>query len=196
MNVLELRQYTLYPGKRDVLIDLFEREFIEPQEAVGARIVGLFRDLDRPDRFVWIRGFADMSARANALRSFYGGAVWKAHRDEANATMIDSSDVLLLRPVTPFSSREAHDVVYATVCAFERPIDAEILAGFEGLERPLACLATETAENDYPALPVRTGENVVAWFSTSEIAPSAAVVQRARLAPTSRSPFGHRVART
>lgn len=35
--VVELRQYTLHPGKRDVLIDLFDREFIEPQEALGIK---------------------------------------------------------------------------------------------------------------------------------------------------------------
>src|SRR5207248_9892330 len=38
--IVELRQYTLHPGKRDVLIDLFEREFIETQEAVGSKVIG------------------------------------------------------------------------------------------------------------------------------------------------------------
>jgi len=32
--IVELRQYTLHPGQRDVLIDLFDREFIESQESV------------------------------------------------------------------------------------------------------------------------------------------------------------------
>ena len=98
--MIELRQYTLKPGQRDVLIDLFEREFVETQEAVGMHLVGQFRDLDRPDRFVWIRGFPDMASRAQSLQAFYGGPVWQAHRDAANATMIDSDNVLLLRPVS------------------------------------------------------------------------------------------------
>ena len=33
--VVELRQYTLHPGQRDVLIELFERAFIGPLEAAG-----------------------------------------------------------------------------------------------------------------------------------------------------------------
>ena len=33
--VLELRQYTLHPGRRDELVALFEREFVEPQEAAA-----------------------------------------------------------------------------------------------------------------------------------------------------------------
>lgn len=97
-SVVELRQYTLHAGRRDELIALFEREFIEPQEALGMRVIGQFRDLDAPDRFVWLRGFRDMSSRAASLAAFYGGPVWQAHRDAANATMIDSDNVLLLQP--------------------------------------------------------------------------------------------------
>ncbi|PYI99292.1 MAG: hypothetical protein DMF00_11300 [Verrucomicrobia bacterium] len=67
--IVELRQYTLHPGKRDVLIDLFDREFVESQEALGMKIIGQFRDLDNPNRFVWLRGFRDMPSRAQALGS-------------------------------------------------------------------------------------------------------------------------------
>src|SRR5690348_9525558 len=95
-SLIELRQYTLYDGKRDTLIDLFEREFVESQEAQGMKVIGTFRDLDRPNRFVWLRGFTGMDARLAGLSSFYDGPVWQAHRNEANATMIDSDNVFLL----------------------------------------------------------------------------------------------------
>src|SRR3989442_14099753 len=68
--IVELRQYTLHPGKRDILIDLFDREFIEPQEAIGIKVIGQFRDVDDPDRFVWLRGFRDVASRAKALQDF------------------------------------------------------------------------------------------------------------------------------
>ena len=77
-NIVELRQYTLHPGRRDVLIDLFDREFVEAQEAAGMAVMGQFRDLDDRDRFVWLRGFADMPSRRAALAAFYGGPVWQA----------------------------------------------------------------------------------------------------------------------
>ena len=99
--IVELRQYTLHPQQREVLIDLFDREFVETQEAQGMRVLGQFRDLDRPDQFVWLRGFADMQARHRALEGFYGGPVWAAHRHAANATMIDSDNVHLLRSAWP-----------------------------------------------------------------------------------------------
>src|SRR6266436_7570283 len=101
--ILELRQYTLHPGQRDVLIELFERAFIETQEAVGAAVIGQFRDLEDPNRFVWLRGFPDMEKHLAALQAFYGGVVWKEHREAANATMVDSDNVLLLRPAAPTS---------------------------------------------------------------------------------------------
>jgi hypothetical protein len=98
-QVLELRQYTLHPGGRDVLAALFESDLLEAQEATGMHVPGLFRDLDDPDRLVWWRGFRDMASRRRALTDFYlEGSAWRQHSAAANATMVDSDDVLLLEP--------------------------------------------------------------------------------------------------
>jgi NIPSNAP len=187
--VVELRQYTLHPGKRDVLIDLFDQEFVETQEALGIKVIGQFRDLDHPDRFVWLRGFRDMSSRAKALSDFYGGPVWKAHREAANATMIDSDNVLLLRPALPTSGFSLENMkrppvgsdevpaslVVATIYYFAGPVTPDFIKFFEHSLRPAAeslgatisaSFVTENSENTFPALPVRTGENVFVWFST------------------------------
>ena len=67
--IVELRMYTLHPGRRDELIELFDREFVETQEAVGIQVIGQFYDLDDPNRFVWLRGFNDMSARCRSHAS-------------------------------------------------------------------------------------------------------------------------------
>lgn len=185
--IVELRQYTLHPRQRDTLIDLFDREFVETQEAVGMAVLGQFRDLDDPDRFVWLRGFPDLPRRAEALAGFYGGPVWKAHRDQANATMIDSDNVLLLRPARadsgfPAATAVRHPVghaappslILATLYYRDRPFDETFVDFFDSRMRPalaetgaapLACLQTEHAENTFPALPVRTGENVFVWFA-------------------------------
>jgi quinol monooxygenase YgiN len=96
--VVELRQYTLHPGRRDALIDVFDNHLVESQEETGMKVIGQFRDLDRPDRFVWLRGFEDMESRRASLGAFYGGPVWAEYKDAANATMISSDDVLLLSP--------------------------------------------------------------------------------------------------
>jgi hypothetical protein len=174
---VELRQYTLHPGKRDVLIELFDREFIESQEAVGIKVIGQFRDLDDPNRFVWLRGFRDMPSRAKALEDFYGGPVWGAHREAANATMVDFDDVLLVRPALPtygFSLEGSHPapgaeeiprgLVVATVYQLSAPAGDDVVDFFERASI-LALFVTENSTNTFPALPVREGENVLVSFS-------------------------------
>jgi hypothetical protein len=198
LAVIELRQYTLRPGRRDELIELFEHRFIEPQEALGMRIVGTFRDLDDPDRFVWLRGFADMSARADALSAFYFGPVWQRHRDAANATIVDSDCVWLLRPATAGDSfaqaqsprapiAAAPDrpagLVTVTLCPLRGRAGDALQQAFDDVVRPawigaegelLACLVTEESANNFPRLPVREGESVIAWFTRFPDAAAAA----------------------
>jgi hypothetical protein len=191
LDVVELRQYTLHPHKRDVLIDLFDREFLETQDAVGMPVLGQFRDLDDLDRFVWLRGFSSMPARHEALASFYGGPVWQAHREAANATMIDSDNVLLLRPawtgahfpVDPGSragktaSAIPAGLVDLTIFHLKQPASADLLAF---CRREMAQVLTkggagrqgwyvnETSENTFTRLPVRTGECVLVGVALFE----------------------------
>ena len=198
VNVVELRQYTLHPGQRDVLIELFDRELVETQEAVGMRIFGQFRDADDPDRFVWVRGFDDMESRGEALAAFYSGPAWKANSAAANATMIDSDNVLLLRPVgSGFDVPDAADRPSSDspppssviVALLARPGEVVPDGGEE-----LAVLETEDAENTFPALPVRTGEHFLVAFrrfhdcsSAAEFAGRCGAVEHLTLLPTSRS---------
>ncbi|WP_282791664.1 NIPSNAP family protein [Streptomyces sp. CC224B] len=182
LAVIELRQYTLRPGRRDELIDLFDRAFVETQEDTGMTVLGQFRDLDDPDRFVWLRGFPDMAARRHALTAFYDGPVWAEHGARANATMLDSDDVLLLRPLSPGSGPAVRPAdrprpgapapdrfVAAMVWSFPPGQHEGVALLRDGLlpvlratgPAPLAVLATETAPNTFPRLPVRTGENAV-----------------------------------
>jgi len=191
-GVVEFRQYTLRPGQREVLIDLFDREFVESQEVQGMQVMGQFRDLDRPDLFVWMRAFRDMAARQRALEGFYGGPVWAAHRDAANATMIDSDNVLLLRPAWPGAGQAtgprpvagtpaaAAGVVDATVFYLREPAGPALLELARGLlssilgdggARQVAWYVTEPAANNFPRLPVREGEHVLlglALFDSAE----------------------------
>jgi hypothetical protein len=187
--VVELRQYTLKPGRRDTLIDIFDGHLIEGQEAAGMTILGQFRDLDRPDIFVWLRGFDGMEARKNALTAFYGGPVWAAWRDAANATMISSDDVLLLKPAWPGAGFDLSGAQRAALPDHEKPsggnrlsdvvvirihhlrpgaetdfasrFEADAIATLAALgARPLAAYVSEHAANSFPRLPVRSSENV------------------------------------
>ena len=177
-GVVELRRYTLHPGARDTLVELFDRAFVESQEALGIELIGQFRDLDRDDRFVWLRGFTDMTSREQALGAFYGGPVWAEHRDAANATMIDSDDVYLLRPVTVAGAEPSTTggTLGATIYHLRDPAESGFLAWFQDRLAPELIASgeaishvfvTEPAENTFPALPVREGEHVLVWVGRS-----------------------------
>jgi quinol monooxygenase YgiN len=187
-RVVELRRYALRPGQRETLIELFDREFVETQEAVGMCILGQFRDLDDPNCFVWMRGFTDMETRKEALESFYRGPVWKQHAQAANATMINSDNVLLLSPVAgiehdpsrraaPGSTPDPPGVLAITIWPLAHATAAEVPALFQQHLEPalrdagitvLATYTTEQSKNTFPALPVRENENVFVWMALFE----------------------------
>ena len=180
--IVELRQYTLVPGKRDILVDVFDREFVESQESLGMRILGTFRDLDREDRFVWLRAFEDMASRLTGLTSFYSGPVWKEHGPLANTTMVSVDDVLLLHPVTDLGLPAERDVSTAESTLIITVHDRALLSQ---LDPGLGLLETDPAVNDFPALPVREGVDVAVRIGRD--VPVVPAQQVLRLAPTPRS---------
>jgi hypothetical protein len=200
--VLDLRQYTLHPGRRDTLVSVFDEYFVDGQEAAGMHIVAQFRDLDDPDRFVWLRGFPDYATRAAASQAFYGGPVWRAHSAVANATMVDSDNALMLTPVwfgadfprlgDPRADGPAESVIGGAVYHrgsagdgfvefFQDSVVPELRAS--GAE-PVVVLESLVAENNFPALPLRD-EVVLTWLA--RFADDAAYAEhRRRLAGSAR----------
>lgn len=218
--VIELRQYTLHPGSRETLVRVFEEHFLEGQEQHGMRIVGQFRDLDDPDRFVWIRGFSDMEARTRALEAFYSGPAWKEHGPVANATMIDHTNVLLLRPADATAgfrfdprlrpSRDGAEtsggLVVATIHHLGMPASTDVAASLRdepGGGTFLGRFLTEPARNPFTRLPVRADANVLVTFISypttdadrppAVAGPGVSRVEHLRLQPTRRSFLRHRV---
>jgi hypothetical protein len=186
--VIELRQYKIVPGKRDTMIALFEREFVESQEKLGMRLVGQFRDRDDPSRFTWIRAFPSMVERGKALNNFYFGPVWQAHRGEANPLLDDNDDVLLLRPAWPGSEfgpssgqrpppgapDKSAGMIVATIEYLWKQPDQGYAAYFRDTLAPayraaglpvLAAYSPETEPNNFPRLYVRQNERLLVWFT-------------------------------
>ena len=204
-TIYEFRDYTLHPGQRETLIELFEHEFIEPQKALGAHVRAIFRDVDRPDRFVWIRSFANAQSRFAALDGFYSGPVWQKHRTAANATIIDSDNVMQLRPVSGSlaeTTRTSSSPVIATSYFLKPDVEANFIAQFQrdiapmlGAATPFATFLTDHAPNAYPRLPVRENETVFLTLARAETtAPDLsdmllAPPEMRRLQPTARSPL-------
>lgn len=124
-----------------------------------------------------------MESRHQALEDFYGGSVWAAHRTDANATMLDSDDVLLLKPARPEfafrvdtvtgTSSDAPATVLAGIYRMHQPPGNALVSQFEQQIVPVlqanhvkveGVFVTEAARNTFTKLPVREGEHVLAWF--------------------------------
>ncbi|MBC3920757.1 NIPSNAP family protein [Undibacterium sp. CY18W] len=188
-QVIELRQYVTYPGKRDALISLFETRFIDTQEEAGIRVLAQFRDLNDPYHFTWLRGFGNMEARKQALADFYSGQTWQTYRNDANATLYDNDDVLLLRPASPGSgfvtatrTRAAvgntaprGGLVVATIYHFPQEVTADFISKFNHQLMPMferhgahvmGRFVTEKSPNTFERLPVRENVNVFVWFAS------------------------------
>jgi hypothetical protein len=188
-NVIELRQYVTYPGKRDVLISLFEKHFIESQEEADICVLGQFRDINDPYRYTWLRGFPNMEARKQTLTDFYSGQTWQTYRNEANATLYDNDDVLLLRPASagsgfkpgsrirpaPDSTTPRNGFVVATVYHFAQEVTPDFISKFNERLMPMferhgahimGRFVTEKSRNTFERLPVRENVNVFVWFAS------------------------------
>ena len=187
-TIFELRQYVLHPGQRDTLVDVFDDNFVEGQEAAGIRIIGQYRDLGDPDRFVWLRSFPDMESRKVSLTKLYTGPIWKAHGRVASGTMVDADNVLLLRPLRPDTTfapstiklpppgtrGPGKGVLVASIVYVERKTPSEFGEFFAKELKPhweaagasvIAQMVSDHSPNTYPNLPVREKETAFVWFS-------------------------------
>ena len=119
--------------------------------------------------------------------------MWAAHRTAANATMLDVSDVLLLRPVrsdsgfllesdrkTPGTRPRNPTTVLAAVYSLAKQADDALVSQFESQVAPRlktrgltlkGVFVTEPAPNTFTRLPVREGEHVLVWIATVEGSP-------------------------
>jgi hypothetical protein len=186
-SVLEVRQYKIFPGKREQMIEVFDGKLIEGQEQVGMRVLGQFRDLDDPNRFTWLREFPNMEMRSKALTDFYTGPVWKAHRGEANPLLEDNDNVLLLHPAAPElalttsgarprlgAQPASAGLIVVTIYylwkdpteGFTKFFQTRVAPALTNAGLPvLGAYVTEPTPNNFPALPVRQHEKVFVWFT-------------------------------
>jgi hypothetical protein len=131
-----------------------------------------------------------MESRKRGLTDFYTGNDWRSRRTEANATIIDNDNVLLLRPVRPDAAFDLNgllrqplgttsttsSLVVATIYHLDPTPEKEreFVKFFEESVSPIiqsagapviAAFVPEQSANTFPGLPVREREPVFVWFS-------------------------------
>ncbi|MGZ3181023.1 MAG: NIPSNAP family protein [Telluria sp.] len=188
-GVIELRRYTIQPGRRADFARYFETYFPEAFQQLGAIAFGQFFERARPNCFAWLRGFRDMDARLAVNRQFYHGPVWAEHKPAVNSLIVDSDDVLLLRPAFPGSGLTALRAVdavnegrahgVAVVQLFKVAPEHTMDAFLRRAELAFACyrgrgvteagvLATLDEPNNFPQHPIRTDGPWVVWIGMLE----------------------------
>ncbi len=177
ITVLELRNYRLKPKTVERFRDLFNGQFVEPMNELNGYTVGQFRIENDEDRFIWMRGFADMRTRFKFLNDFYlNSQVWKKYRSDANSMIINSDNVYLLRPLTDVGkgySRERlqnnGEIVVVDFYVCNSTLDQVIelfrkqyLPFLESLNvSDVTVWVSEMTENDFPRLPVFQDKNLL-----------------------------------
>lgn len=184
-QVVELRRYIMKEGERDHFVRTFESWFPEAFQQLGAIAFGQFLERGNPAAFFWLRGFRDIDARAVVNAAFYYGPLWKEHRTAMNDRLVDSDNVLLLRPLSPergvlvlpavdpiAEADGAHGVAVAQIFAIrEKSVEAfakQAEATFAGYReagvREAGVLVTLDVPNNFPQLPVRNDGPYVVWL--------------------------------
>jgi hypothetical protein len=183
--VIELRRYTLVDGAARAFARHFETWFPEAFQQLGALTLGHFCERGGGDRFTWLRAYPDMAARKAVNTAFYDGPVWREHRATVNRWIVDSDNVLLLRPLYPGSEIPALPAVdplaepdgargLALAHVFQvqpgRLADAAAaadawFAAYHGKGVVEAgILATLDEANNFPRHPIRTDGTFLVWL--------------------------------
>ena len=188
-SVVELRRYAIREGEAHAFARCFESFFPEALQQLGAIIFGDFVERGPATTFTWLRGYPDMAARLAANEAFYGGPLWREHAAATNARLLDHTNVLLLRPLSPERGlpvlpavdpiREpagARGVMVAqiftmadgTLATFAREAERAFSCYQEAGLRELGTLVTLDVPNNFPRHPVRTDGPHLVWLGLAE----------------------------
>jgi hypothetical protein len=184
-QVIEFRRYTVKEGEREHFAEYFESYFPEAFQQMGAIAFGQFFERRNPIGFTWMRGFKNIDARAVVNAGFYYGPLWREHASTMNSLMVDSDNVLLLRPLSPergvtvlpavdpvTETKGARGVVPAQIFAVKaNSVDAfaqqaeAMFAGYRAAGvREAGLLMTLDVPNNFPQLPIRTDGPYLVWL--------------------------------
>ena len=165
----------------------FNKHFVKPMTELSGYTLGQFQIKGVNDRFVWLRGFTDMSIRVKFLNDFYINSLsWKEFGSGANAMMINSDNVYLLRPLTKgknaaeqsetinsnfLQTHKDITVIDFYICnsTLDKTIDlfnTSYLPFLKTLNiEDISLWVSEMTENDFPRLPVFQDKNLLVTIS-------------------------------
>lgn len=98
--IIEVRTYTIKPGKRDEFVEFFHDGLMAEYAKYPITILGSFTSVDDDNTFVWLRAFEDEATREKALEQYYGSDHWNDTLKPKAQTMVESVDVKVVQPTS------------------------------------------------------------------------------------------------
>lgn len=184
-QVLEFRRYSIKEGEREHFAQYFDAYFPEALQQLGTIVAGDFFERKNSSGFTWIRGFHTLEDRAVVNAQFYAGSVWKEHKKTMNDLIVDSDNVMLLRPLSPergipilpavdpiVEANGVQGIVVAqifavkadSVEAFAKAAEPTFASYRAAGVREAGVLVTLDVPNNYPQLPIRTDGPFLVWL--------------------------------
>ena len=99
--LVEIRRYTIKPGRRDEFVQFFCGEVMPAMEAAGMQILGVYVGAEDSQTFFYLRGFDSISQRLHQLDVFYQGREWLGGMRDRALEMEESFHVELVSTAVP-----------------------------------------------------------------------------------------------
>lgn len=102
--ILEIRHYTLKPGRREEFIRFFEQSNRGALRDAGMLVFGPLRDLENDNKVHWMRAFTSMEEREKLKGDFYEGPVWNKRIEPVAMPIIDHYEAELTETTQGFEN--------------------------------------------------------------------------------------------
>ena len=100
--IIEIRHYTLKPGRREDFISYFEAKNRPALRDAGMIVFGPLRDLEDENKVHWMRAFTSLDSREQIKSAFYDGPVWNESIEAEVMPMIAHFEADLVETTSGF----------------------------------------------------------------------------------------------
>jgi heme-degrading monooxygenase HmoA len=111
--IVEIRHYTLKPGRREEFISYFEAKNRPALRDAGMIVFGPMRDLEDENKVHWMRAFLSLESREKIKNAFYDGPVWNKSIESEVMPMIEHYEAELTETTTGFEDFDGKQISIA-----------------------------------------------------------------------------------
>ena len=100
--IIEIRRYTLKPGRREDFIAYFEAVNRPALRDAGMKVFGPMRDTENKNIVHWMRAFETQEQRESTKNAFYDGPVWLRDVEPIVMPMIEKYEASVVETTNGF----------------------------------------------------------------------------------------------